>query len=333
LILQSSKPHTTEVGLTGTFGSNILSPKGDNAMPGQKNPWKKAFRTTLWLAPTLGVSTAAVLLILFLIADPSHGQTVSDTQVTLSCNDGHSVTVAVDPSTLLELTAAVQALVNDPTGLSCTLDPAATPPTSWTVFDFNPSGQAIRPRVSADSMPATTSGDTTSFQFLSGIFTALLTTTDPSLTGDLSGKTLNVTASVTGGASTFKDQHSGGCPDNKSVRFFFTSPKASGTTGPGTTGFFTQFWWSNPMSVPLVTDPQGQMSISQPVNGLHMWSDFNGKFNDDSLEVMEAFQVAIHNVQSVGLSFGGGCFFENGVTTSDGQGVFNSTFTETETIP
>jgi hypothetical protein len=52
-------------------------------------------------------------------------------------------------------------------------------------------------------------------------------------------------------------------------------------------------------------------------------------FNDDSAEVMEAFQVAIHNVQTVGLSFGGGCFFENGVTTSDGSGTFNSTFTET----
>ena len=83
------------------------------------------------------------------------------------------------------------------------------------------------------------------------------------------------------------------------------------------------------MSVPLVADSQGAMTISQPVNAMHMWSDWNGKFNDDSPEVMEAFQVAIHNVQTVGLSFGGGCFFENGVTTSDGSGTFNSTFTET----
>ena len=35
------------------------------------------------------------------------------------------------------------------------------------------------------------------------------------------------------------------------------------------------------------------------------------------------------DVQTVGLSFGGGCFFENGVTTSDGGGTFTSTFTET----
>jgi hypothetical protein len=260
---------------------------------------------------------------------PVQAQTnTTDTQVTLSCNDGHSVTAAVDPSTLLEWQAAVQALIDS--GLSCSLDPAATPPTSWTVYDYNPSSQAIAPRVSAASMPATTTNGTTSFPFKLNIYTALLTTTDASLTGDLSMKTLNVTVSVSGGSGTFQDQHNGGCiPDRKSVRFYFTSPKASGTTGPGTTGFYTQFWWSNPMSVTLLTDPQGSVTISQPVNAPSMWSDWNGKFGNDNLEVMEAFEVAIKNVQTVGLSFGGGCFFENGVTTSDGGGTFESTFTET----
>ena len=157
---------------------NILSPKEDNAMSERKNPRKNALTRTVWLAPSLGAGIAAVLLIVISIADPSHGQTISDTQITLSCNDGHSVTAAVDPTTLLQLTAAVQALAGDPTGLSCTLDPAATPPASWTVYDYNPSGHAIRPRVSANSIPATTSGDTTSFQFLPDTYTALLTTTD-----------------------------------------------------------------------------------------------------------------------------------------------------------
>jgi hypothetical protein len=260
---------------------------------------------------------------------PSVITDTSDTQVTLTCNDGHSVALAVDPTTLLQLTAEVQALVGDPTGFSCTLDPAATPPTSWTVYDYNPSGRAIAPRVSAASMPATTTNGTVSFPFKLNTYTALLTTTDASLTGDLSMKTLNVAVMVSGGGGTFQDQHNGGCtPDTKSVRFYFTSPKASGTTGTGTTGFYTQFWWSNPMSVPLVTDPQGTLSIGQPVNAPGMWSDWNGKSNDSSPEVMEAFLVAIQNVQTVGLSFGGGCFFENGVTTSD-LGTFNMMFTET----
>jgi len=276
------------------------------------------------------VLTLVASLALIAAMSPSAIADISDTQVTLSCNDGHSVTAAVDPTTLLELTAEVQALIDDPTGLSCTLDPAATPPTSWTVYDYNPSGQAIAPRVSAASMPATTDGDgNVSFPFKLNTYTALLTTTDASLTGDLSMKTLNVTVSVAGGNGMFKDQHNGGCPpDEKFVRFYFTSPKASGTTGHGTTGFYTQFWWSNPVHVTLVTDPQIPQTITQPVNAVHMWSDWNGKFNDDSMEVMEAFQVAIHNVQTVGLSFGGGCFFENGVTTSDGMGTFQMTFTE-----
>jgi len=298
-------------------------------MSRQKNPWKKALTRTAWLAPTLGVSSAAVLLILFSFADPSHGQTIGDTQVTLSCNDGHSVTAAVDSTTLLELTAEVQALASDPTGVSCTLDPAATPPTSWTVFDFNPSGQAIAPRVSAASMPATNDGTTVSFPFKLNTFTALLTTTDASLTGDLSMKTLNVTVSVTGGSGTFQHRSTPCDPGETFVRFYFTSPKASGTTGTGTTGFFTQFWWSNPIHVPLARDPQDPVSISQMVNAPIMWSDWNGKRGTESAEVTEAFEVAIHNVQTVGLSFGGGCFFENGVTTSDGMGTFNSTFTET----
>jgi hypothetical protein len=200
----------------------------------------------------------------------------------------------------------------------------------WTVYDYNPSGRELRPRVSPDSMSATSTGDTTSFPFLPNVYAARLTTTDPSLTGDLTSKTLNLTVSVTGGSGTFQDQNNGGCnPDTKTVRFFITSPQASGTTGADTRGFYTQFWWSNPMSIPLVADPQAPMTITQPVDAPGMWSDLNGNSNNSSSEAMEAFLIAIQNVKTVGLSFGGGCFFENGVTTSDGSGTFNSTFTET----
>jgi hypothetical protein len=206
----------------------------------------------------------------------------------------------------------------------------ATFAAAWTAYDYNPSGRALRPRVSLESMPATTTGDTTSFPFLPNIYTARLTTTAPNLTGDLTSKTLNLAVSVTGGSGIFQDQNNGGCnPDTKTVRFFITSPQASGTTGTDTRGFYTHFWWSNPMSIPLVSDPQAPMTISQPVNAPGMWSDLNGRFNNSSSEAMEAFPIAIQNVKTVGLSFGGGCFFENGVTTSDGSGTFNSTFTET----
>src|SRR5260370_23090710 len=95
---------------------NILSPKGDSAMSRQKNPRKKALRRTVWLAPTLGVSTAAVLLILFSAPDPSHGQTISNTQITLSCDDGHTVIFEVHQITLTILLADLQAIHASRTG-------------------------------------------------------------------------------------------------------------------------------------------------------------------------------------------------------------------------
>src|SRR6266496_92448 len=217
-------------------------------------------------------SSAASLL--FTVANPAQGQTVN-TQVTLSCNDGHSVIFAVDQITLTSLLADVQAINTSGTGTTCTLTMAAIDPSSetteWTVYDYNPSTQAIAPRNSPNSMPATTTGTTTMFLFKAGIYTALLTTTDPSLTGDLSMKSLSDTISVSGGTGTFQDQHNGGCtPDNKYVRFYFTSPRASGTTGTGTTGFYTQFWWSNPVSVLLVSETQGG-TMTQAVNAVHAW--------------------------------------------------------------
>jgi hypothetical protein len=60
---------------------NILASKGDNAMSGQKNSWKKALTRTVWIAPALGVSIVAVLLALLSIVNPSHGQITATTTV------------------------------------------------------------------------------------------------------------------------------------------------------------------------------------------------------------------------------------------------------------
>ncbi len=144
----------------------------------QKNPWKKAFTKTRRLAPTLGVSTAAALLVLLSTVNPLRGQTVTDTQVTLTCNDGHSVISEVDQTTLTSLEADVQAINTSGTATSCTLDAAAIDPSSetteWTVYDYNPSNQAIAPRNSPNSMPATTDdGKTWNFNFLPNTYTAL----------------------------------------------------------------------------------------------------------------------------------------------------------------
>ena len=263
------------------------------------------------------------------------GSAISITQVTLSCTDGHSVIASVDQTALTNLIADVQAINSSGSGLSCTLDTPAIDPSAetaeWTVYDYNSSGHAIAPRNSPNSMPATQTGGTVSFPFIAGTYTALLTTTDRALTGDISGKTLTDTVTWSG-TGTFSDQHNGGClPDRKSVRFYFRSPSASGPSG-GTppAGFYTQFWWSNPDSVTLEGDfGSGTLSatLTAPV-ALTQWSDWNGQEANASPAVTEGFIEATQHVQAIGLSFGGGCFFENGVTTSTG-GTFSSTFGET----
>ena len=266
-------------------------------------------------------------------------------QVILSCTDGHSVVLWVDAATLTSLAADVDAINASGTGVTCRLDSTALDPssqtTAWTVYDYNPSNNALAPRNAPNKMPATTMISTTTFDFLPGKFTALLTTTDPSLTGDLSTKTLTDYISLSGSATTFMTQHNGGanCSSNipATVRFYFVSPSASGSTvGMPPAGFYTQFWWSNPTNVPLTAGNQTPVTITADISDPNEWSDWNGQRANSSLEVMAAFEKAIQNVQTVGLSFGGLCFFETGVTavyssTPPPDEVFSSNFSETPT--
>jgi hypothetical protein len=116
---------------------------------------------------------------------------------------------------------------------------------------------------------------------------------------------------VSGVTGTFVDQNGGGCtPDNQTVRLFFSAP-----------GFaFTNFWWSNPTSMTLNGNGTATLSVSltDPSQG----SDWNGQNGASSPSVTAEFNAAVAKVNQIGLSFGGGCFFENGVTTTDGSGTF-----------
>jgi hypothetical protein len=243
--------------------------------------------------------------------------------------------MSVDSATLTSLVADVAAINNSGSGTSCSLNSSAADPSTtsakWTVYDYNASGQEIAPRNSPGSGPATTTGDTTTFPFLDGHFTALLTTTDKSLTGDLSMRTLHDTISVGGDASMFVTQHNGGsCVSNTpaAVRFFFVSPSASGSSvGTPPAGFYTRFWWSNPIDVQLLTGNQPDRTMDAVMNDPTMWSDWNGQ-RASNPAVLEAFEEAIRKVQTVGLSFGGECFFETGVQAVGTPETFSSTFTE-----
>jgi hypothetical protein len=269
-----------------------------------------------------------------LIAPLSSGASadLSLTLVSLSCSDNHSVIASVDATTLTSLTADVQSINASNSGLSCTLDTLdpLTETAKWTVYDYNPSGQAIAPRNSPNSGPATTTGHTTTFPFKPDVYTALLTTTDSSLTGDLTGKTLTDMIRVSGDATSFMTQHNGGdCVSNvpAAVRFYFRSPSASGpSTGNPPAGFYTQYWWSDVQHVDLVSGNQTQ-TITESMTPAD-WSDWNGQ---PASEFPLTFMEAVRKVQAIGLSFGGDCFFETGVTPTPDTFTneqFSSTFTE-----
>ncbi len=70
---------------------------------------------------------------------------------------------------------------------------------------------------------------------------------------------------------------------------------------------------------------EGPGTLSALVDSAQAWSDWNGQPSSANAAALNAAAV---NATVVGLSFGGGCFFENGVGTSDGSGSFTlSSFT------
>lgn len=198
-----------------------------------------------------------------------------------------------------------------------------TPSSNWQIGYYTPSGRAL----SLAAAPAGASGSVASLNFTNLDNTALLVTQNkakfPSLLGDLTGKSVSASFTVSGlNAGQYftyygESNATSGTPVN--VRYFFE------TSGSG--GFNeAHYWWSNPVAVDLNTVSGSAMLASVPLTGAN-WSDFYGHFGNDP-DYAAAFNAAVSNVTMIGVSFGGGSFFENGIATTDGSGTFTlNTFT------
>ena len=192
--------------------------------------------------------------------------------------------------------------------------PAMAGGSGWHVGSLTPSGRTL----SFASAGRVADGLAT-FDFTNQPDINLLVTDQGSspLLGDDRGKTITAVFTISGATGAFI-YNGEGTPDNPCIfpantRLFFETSNAGGFDE-------THFWWSNPSSAILA---DGTFTVTATVTGAQ-WSDFFGHFGSDP-KVAAGFDAAASNVTSIGLSFGGGCFFENGVGTADGSGVFTLT--------
>lgn len=193
---------------------------------------------------------------------------------------------------------------------------------NWKVYDYNASGQALRVRQPFFVNMASDGG--IAFNFLYTPDTALFMTGHPSYRGDLLGDMRDKTVAARIGITVTSGQQQpvytyfgdpgecGHIPSN--VRFFFQT-RPSGPFNP------SDYWWSNPVnqelqSLQATTNPNGSMEISNTFKP-EFWSNYYGMFG--TMDPV-GWDHAASNVVAIGLSFGGGCFFENGVGIVPGTG-------------
>jgi len=155
------------------------------------------------------------------------------------------------------------------------------------------------------------------FDFLYTPDTALLGTSHPSyrgdLWGDMTGKNVSakVGVTVTGGTPIFTYYaEPEACGTPASVRFYFQT-NTSGKLE------YTDYWWSDVAATTLESLKTGDQTLTVDFSDPSAWSDWNGQSGTTELA---AFTAAVKDVQFVGLSFGGGCHFENGVGIAPGSG-------------
>lgn len=191
------------------------------------------------------------------------------------------------------------------------------PENKWMQYFYRANGVAPAPKPST----LVNSGTAVAFDFLPTPDTAGFQTKHPAyngkLLGDLTGKTVSASGNVSNVAGLFtyygQGSPSNPCGTPANVRLYFeTNNNELGES---------QYWWSNPVSYPLANGPFSLTANLNPAT----WSDRDGHLGTHDAAHTAAFLAAVSDVQQIGLSFGGGCFFANGVGTTDGSGTFTLT--------
>ena len=160
--------------------------------------------------------------------------------------------------------------------------------------------------------------------FADGIGFAFHTTPNPrlfltdqpasGLLGDLTGKTLTATFTITGTATAFTSGE--GPPENAcgmpaSARLYFQR----NFKGPFMN---SEQWWSTPQAYTLTSLVGHTLTLTVPLNTAN-WTNRGFELASD---VPTDFAAAVARVGAVGVSFGGGCFLPTGAFPTDGTASF-----------
>lgn len=195
---------------------------------------------------------------------------------------------------------------------------APAPSSAWLVYKWGNNGQ-YRPYDASG-----VGGDVATFSFPQTghnvAYPAFLTTTvDSSVLGDLTGQTITATIdlSVTGNPQfRFGGQgvwNLGSAPANTRL---FISTSSAPYSNAGYTACPSCYWWSAVAWV-QISATTGTATLQDTFDPSH-WSNANGQ-SGSSLPA--EFAAAIANVHQIGLSYGGGSFYDVGIAITNGTGT------------
>jgi hypothetical protein len=137
---------------------------------------------------------------------------------------------------------------------------------------------------------------------------------------NINGQVITITGHLDQG-TLVTDQPNGGDsstgPGAPSARVYFIGTGGSDGS-PTQLGLYSQSWWANgTATVYLNSQGTQEFTLTIPVSSTAGWSDWDGQNAASNATDATLFAKAASHVRELGLSFGGGWFFENGV---NGQG-------------
>jgi hypothetical protein len=193
-------------------------------------------------------------------------------------------------------------------------------PGKWDVGSFDLSGAF------GWSKAAPLDGGGVTFPFLNRPDTSYLVTDNAAyrglLLGDLTGVTIEARIDVAASPEAVFEYW--GEPDGSgraaNVRFYFETDTSLGpVVCPCAEKGVSSFWWSKPASVDLEALKAGDTTLSVSIDPAQ-WVDGQNQPGNSDAAHLGYFALAAAAVDHIGLSFGGGRSFHNGVGIRDGSG-------------